>query len=371
MEKCLLCRKERVFKFLKVCRNCIKENSKKAIALILKAHRKARQKLNLPPVPPREKGGVKCGICGHFCQIPEGETGYCGLSKNEGGILKRELGNEKIGLVSFYKDFHPTNCVASWICPGGSSSGWPKYSKTPGPEIGYFNASVFLGTCSYHCLYCQNTSWHQMIREKKPKVKAKELINWLLKEVKVSCLCWFGGSPEPQMPYLFKVSKEIYERARKEKRIFRICLETNGNFSWYWLSKIAEISLSSGGGIKFDLKAYSENLNFALSGVSNKPTFENFKKLASFHKKRKDPPFLRASTLLVPHYIDEKEIDKISKFIAKIDPSIPYTLLAFYPHYLMKDLGFTKREFALKAKEIAQRNGLKRVKIGNIHLLED
>ena len=159
------------------------------------------------------------------------------------------------------------------------------------------------------------------------------------------------------------------EVAKKEKRIFRVCLESNGNFSWPWLEKIAEISLGSGGGIKFDLKAWNENLNIALSGISNKKAFENFKKLAKYHKKRPEPPFLRASTLMVPGYIDEEEIENISRFIAKLDPTIPYSLLAFYPCYLFSDMPLISREFAFKCLKIAQEAGLKRVRIGNLHLL--
>ena len=106
-----------------------------------------------------------------------------------------------------------------------------------------------------------------------------------------------------------------------------------------------------------------------MSGVSNKKAFENFEKLAKYHKKRPEPPFLRASTLLVPHYIDEEEIENISRFIANLDPTIPYSLLAFYPWYLFSDMPLISREFALRCEKIARNSGLKKVRIGNLHLL--
>jgi len=37
-----------------------------------------------------------------------------------------------------------------------------------------------------------------------------------------------------------------------------------------WLDQIVGISLESGGGIKFDLKCWNENLHSGLTGVSNK-----------------------------------------------------------------------------------------------------
>jgi len=219
-----------------------------------------------------------------------------------------------------------------------------------------------------------------MIKEKREVMETEELVDWMISEesfteahkslcARFTCMCWFGGTPEPQMPFVCEVSKRVREVAKKQKRIFRVCLESNGNFSWPWLEKIAKISLESGGGIKFDLKTWNENLNIALSGISNKKVFENFGRLVSFHKKRKEPPFLRASTLMVPGYIDHEEIENISKFIAKLDPTIPYSLLAFAPCYLFSDLPLISKDFALQCERIAKEAGLKRVRIGNWHLL--
>jgi pyruvate formate lyase activating enzyme len=132
---------------------------------------------------------------------------------------------------------------------------------------------------------------------------------------------------------------------------------------------MAEIAFESGGCIKFDLKAWSEPVHFALCGVSNRRTMENFKHLGRWVSERPDPPFLVASTLLVPGYIDEDEIRGISEFIASVSPEIPYALLAFHPQFHFVDLPTTSRSHALRCKEIAEEAGLKRVRIGNAHLL--
>ena len=125
---------------------------------------------------------MKCNFCGNECQIGEGGVGYCGLSKNVKGKLVRELGTSEIGLIYAYKDPHPTNCVAAWYCAGGTGAGYPKYSKSKeGPEYGFLNASLFLGACCFHCLYCQNTDWHRMIKNKKEMMKLKYRFIWNLK----------------------------------------------------------------------------------------------------------------------------------------------------------------------------------------------
>jgi pyruvate formate lyase activating enzyme len=131
----------------------------------------------------------------------------------------------------------------------------------------------------------------------------------------------------------------------------------------------AEIALKSGGNIKFDLKAWSEELNIALCGVSNKPALENFRLIGEkYYNKRAELPMLTASTLLVPGYVDAIEVENIAKFISQISPEIPYTLLAFYPYYIMNDLPTTSRKQAIECQKAAEKH-LKNVRIGNIHLL--
>ncbi len=110
-------------------------------------------------------------------------------------------------------------------------------------------------------------------------------------------------------------------------------------------------------------------MNKALTGVSNEKSYENFEKLVKLHKKRREVPFLIASTLLIPGYVSEEEVREISRFIASLDSSIPYSLLAFYPCFEMKDLPLTTRKFAESCLKIAKEEGLERVRIGNIHLL--
>jgi pyruvate formate lyase activating enzyme len=137
------------------------------------------------------------------------------------------------------------------------------------------------------------------------------------------------------------------------------------------LKQAAELSLNSGGCIKFDLKAWSEDLHIALCGVSNKRTLENFTLLSEYARKRPSPPLLIASTLLVPGYIDRDEVSKIAAFICSLSPDIPYALLAFHPQFMMSDLPPTSRKHAQECQAVAKAQGLRNVRVGNIHLLGD
>ncbi len=59
----------------------------------------------------------------------------------------------------------------------------------------------------------------------------------------------------------------------------------------------------------------------------------------------------------------------LARFIAGLDPDIPYSLLAFCPQFYLHDLPMTSRDHAEEALRVARLAGLRRVRIGNRHLL--
>jgi pyruvate formate lyase activating enzyme len=184
---------------------------------------------------------------------------------------------------------------------------------------------------------------------------------------RTACICYFGGDPTPHLPYAIYASRLALEK--KKGDILRICWETNGAMNPRLLEKMAELSLKSGGCVKFDLKTWDDGLHFALCGVTNSRTHANFRQLEGLISERPDPPFLIASTLLVPGYVDDQEVGQIAAFIASLNPDIPYSLLAFHPQFQMQDLPPTSRKQAQRCMEAARSAGLHRVKVGNLHLL--
>lgn len=331
---------------LRLCPECIRKDYKRLKPLIDEVHFESRGRFNLPPIPPRDRAGIKCRICANECQIGEGRLGYCGLRKNENGHLIHLGGTPRWGLLEWYYDPLPTNCVAEWVCAGSC-------------EVGCKNLAVFYNGCSFNCLFCQN--WHY--REKVGNsmgMTAQELASLADKET--NCICYFGGDPSPQILHAIVASKIALEH----KKGLKICWETNGGMNRKSLEIAVKLSLESDGCLKFDLKAWNENLHYALCGVSNKRTLENFKYIAHMVEERPSPPLLVASTLLVPGYIGLEEVSQIASFIAKLNPTIPYSLLAFHPHFYMSDLPTTSKEEAEKCLAASYDAGLTNVKIGNI-----
>jgi pyruvate formate lyase activating enzyme len=293
----------------------------------------------------------------------EEDTGYCGIRKGTKASL-REDGRIRAP-VSFYYDPLPTNCVADWVCAGGTGAGYPPYAHDSGPEVGFYNLAVFFESCNFNCLYCQN--WH--FRKQLQHNAHWRSIDTLAGQVneQTSCICYFGGDPTPQLPYALRVS----ERVRREhpEQILRICWETNGSMHPAWLKKMARMSLESGGCIKMDLKAWNPRTHMALCGCDNRQVLENFSSLAKWVPLRPAPPLLVASTVLVPGYVEAEEIGHLASFIAGHDPDIPYVLLAFAPQFCLEDFPTTSRAQAEACLDAAKRAGLRRVRLGNRHLI--
>ncbi len=359
---CKICGKDSIYisKTLGLCADCIKIK-KESLDILKKAHENIRKRFNLPAQPPKNKG-VKCNICANECSMGRGDVGYCGLRMNIDGKLE-SLVSPKKALLYTYLDPMPTNCCASWFCPGGTGAGYPSYAHKKGAEYGYYNLAAFFYACNFNCVYCQNAS-HKKIRTA-PSMSIDEFTAKIDKNKNISCICYFGGSPKPQLPFALKASENALEI---ERDILRICWEWNGCGNKKLVERAAKLSLKSGGNVKFDLKCFDENLSFALSGVSNKAAYENFKMVAEFFDKRPDLPVLTATTLLVPGYVDEVEVSSIARFISELNDEIPYSLLIFHPDFMMMDMPITPKEQAFACFNAAKKY-LKHVNIGNIHLL--
>ena len=372
MARCGVCGAESplISRAIGVCVRCLRERSGEARRIVEAKHRAARILHGLPPEPPRDPKGVPCPICGNRCRIPEGGRGFCGLIENRGERLVFRSGSPRVAVGTFYLDPHPTNCVADWVCPGATGRGYPKYAVRNGPEYGYYNIAVFYGGCNMDCLYCQNWEYREMAVKARPLLTVKQLVEAV--NERTTCVCFFGGDPGPQIIHALEAARAMVERAReKGLKVFRVCWETNGLMNPALLDKAVELSLETGGIVKIDVKAWSPGVYYALTGNDGRLVFENVRRVAKRFDERPEVPLLVVSTLLVPCYVDEYEVDGITRFLAGLNPEIPYRLLAFHPDYMMRDLPPTSRRHAMRAYEIAKRNGLRNVSIGNPWLLGD
>ena len=337
---------------LSLCAECIRTRPGEALSPIREAHAAIRGEFDLPPAAPRTEDGIACPLCVNACRLGEGEIGLCGVRTARDGRLVHLAGAPAGALVSWYDDPLPTNCVAAWVCQGS------RVASTPQGR-GKVNLAVFYEACTFNCISCQN--WHFRLKRPPGRVSAEQLAAQA--HLRTFCVCYFGGDPTPQMLHALATSRILAEQG------VTICWETNGSMDAGLLDQAIELSLQTGGCIKFDLKAADESLHRALTGVSNRRTLENFARAARHIPRRPSHPLLIASTLLVPGYVDAQEVSQIAALVAGLDPKIPYALLGFHPHFFVPDLPRTSVRHAEAAEAAAREAGLTRVRVGNRHLL--
>lgn len=327
--KCRICDGKAYSKSIPLCPKCAK--SEDALIYLSEIH-EGLEKIG-------KESRFKCKLCSNECGLDENDISLCRLKYVKDGKM-HSLTTSRRAVMSYYEDPLPTNCCNAWFCKG---------SKLIGT-----NLAVFYYGCNFDCLYCQN--WTHKRVDTARTVKLEEIVEYSLKD-RIKCICHFGGSPEPQIAFAIKFSQEVLKQ-----RDVMICWEWNGAGRKSLALKAAKLSYESNGTVKFDLKAWNDNLHKILTGRSNKQTLKNFVQIYEQYR------VVSATTLLVPYYVDKDEVEGIAKFIANIDNTIPYSLLVFHPDYKLNDMPVTPKGQVMECYNVAKKH-LKNVNIGNLHLL--
>lgn len=132
----------------------------------------------------------------------------------------------------------------------------------------------------------------------------------LLKGLDFTRVVFIGTEPslDPELPALTKALHEKFHS-------YNIIL-TNG-------VKLANMEHIDE--VVFSLKAYSEGIHRDYTGKSNKKTLRNFVTVYRSGKK------LQAETLLIPSYIDAKEVERTAKFVASVNKDIALRIDGYFP----------------------------------------
>ncbi|MEW5726051.1 MAG: radical SAM protein [Thermodesulfobacteriota bacterium] len=146
-------------------------------------------------------------------------------------------------------------------------------------------------------------------------------------------------------------------RLIKEKTRLWLLLETNG----YGLTPENLDLLREAGVDAFwlDIKAFDPQKHRWLTGRSN----EHILRLPA---EMLDRGFvLEVLSLYIPGLVETDELVRISSLLAAVDPGLPFTVLAFFPEYRMKDHRTPTAEEMVEAYHRMRATGLTRVRLGN------
>ncbi|MCK5236603.1 MAG: radical SAM protein, partial [Deltaproteobacteria bacterium] len=110
-----------------------------------------------------------------------------------------------------------------------------------------------------------------------------------------------------------------------------------------------------------DVKSFNDKTYKKVCGARLEPV------LKSVERMRDMGIWVEVTTLIIPTINDsEEELREIAKWVASIDPGMPWHVSAFYPAYKMMDLPPTDPKTVERAREIGLSEGLRYVYTGNI-----
>lgn len=109
-----------------------------------------------------------------------------------------------------------------------------------------------------------------------------------------------------------------------------------------------------------DIKAYDAEKHKWLTGCSN----EYILKLPEAIIERGF--VLEVLSLYIPGLVESEELENIAGILKKADPAIPFTILAFFPEYKMKDFANPSVSEMVDAYSRVKASGLQNIRLGNL-----
>ena len=278
-------------------------------------------------------GKVLCQACAQACKLGEGEYGICGVRRVENGELHLLV----YGLAA-----------AVNVDP---------VEKKPMFHFLPESRAFSLGTvgCNFSCQFCQNFDISQFPKEHEHQIAGHEFPPERIVELAIENGCdsiaYTYNEPIVFFEYTYDTAKLAHERGLKNIYV------TSG----FETRKAIDLLAPYIDGMNIDIKGFTEEFYHEICGARLKPVLDTVKYA---HEKG---IWVEITTLLIPGKNDsDEEIRNIAKFIAGVDPTIPWHLSAFYPMYKMLDVPRTPGSTLRRAYKIGQKEGLKYLYVGNI-----
>ena len=274
---------------------------------------------------------VRCGLCAHRCRIAEGRRGACGVRENRGGEL--------VTLVY-------GRLVARNVDPIEKK---PLFHVAPG-TLSY---SIATAGCNLRCAHCQNYEISQVQREggwlPGTFVPAEDVVQ---DAVATGCRSVAYTYTEPTVYFEYALD---CMRLAKRRGLLNVFV-TNG----YMTPECLEATRGLLDAANVDLKAMSDAFYREVCGGHLEPVLETIQGMHEMGV------WVEVTTLIIPGRNDrEEELREIARFLASVDPEIPWHVTGFFPTYRMTDAPPTPTSTLVRAREIGLEAGLRYVYTGN------
>jgi len=283
-----------------------------------------------------ERGKILCTLCPRYCELGNGQHGFCYIRKNVDGKLY-SLGYGKpsgFGIDPIEKK--------------------PLNHFLPGTSILSFGTAG----CNLGCKFCQNWNISKAKIDNVQSLEATpEMVVSLAKKHKTPSIAYTYNDPTIFGEYVIDVSK----LARQEK--IRSVMVTAG-----YIDKEARKDIYKYiDAANVDLKAFSEEFYFQLTSSHLKNILDTLIWL-----KHETGVWIEITTLLIPGKNDStEELKQMCNWIVtNLGDDVPVHFTAFHPDFKMTDIPRTPSSTLIRARNIALSSGLKYCYLGNVHNIE-
>ncbi|MBM2851463.1 MAG: pyruvate-formate lyase [Candidatus Nitrosotenuis sp.] len=274
---------------------------------------------------------VRCTACARYCEIKDSQIGLCGVRGNVGG---------KLELFVYGK------VIVGNVDPIEKK---PVIHYRPGTKI----FSIATTGCNWLCKYCQNFDISQ-----RRKVEGTDMTPEQVAESAVSCGA-DGIAYTYNEPSIFIEFARDCGIAARKKGLFNVFV-SNGYDTPQTVKMMGEFLDC----ITVDFKGSAEpEFTRKYIGIPDpKPIFDSLVEIRD-----KTKIHVEITDLIVPQVGDSLEhAKKLSKFVYdEFGPEMPIHFLRFHPDYKMMEFPPTPIETLEKHYEIAKKEGLEYVYLGN------
>ncbi len=282
---------------------------------------------------PLEDGKVACRLCAHRCVIAPGKQGVCNVRENRDGRLETLVYGE---------------VVAAHVDPIEKK---PLYHFYPGSKA----LSIATPGCNFRCGFCQNWQISQAPRRKGGGIAGEPFAPADVVRTALDQGCRSISYTYTEPTIFFEYAFDTARLAREAGLLNNFV--TNG----YMTAEALETIRPYLDAANVDLKAFKDETYKKICGARLEPVLETIRLM------RRLGIWVEVTTLVVPGLNDgEEEAAAMARFIASVDPAIPWHISRFHPDFEYTEAPPTPVA-ALRAAAAAGRNaGLKHIYIGNV-----
>jgi len=278
-------------------------------------------------------GRLLCTLCPRACKLADGQRGLCFVRQRQGSEIALTTYGRSSGFVIDPIEKKPLNHFY------------------PGSSVLSFGTAG----CNLSCKFCQNWDMSKsremdtLQSSATPQAIAQSAVNHHCRSVAFTY-------NDPVIFYEYAVDTSI---ACHESGVKTVAVTAG-----YINDSALEGFFQHVDAVNVDLKGFSESFYHELCSGALQPVLNTLEYLVQETK-----VWTEITTLLIPGENDsEKELDAMTSWIAeRLGPDVPLHFSAFHPDHKLRNHPPTTHHALLKAKNIALKNGLHFVYLGNVH----